>query len=285
MGHGADSERRGPPQTRTFPVRKVSGGHPVPVLDVVVVEEPLEIRMAFWFKEARVTESIAVTMRTPGNEEELVAGFLRSEGVVHRPDDIVEIRRLGAAELCNELQVELAPHVDVESWRLVRGTLLSSACGLCGKKTIESIPVAEEAPGDSLRVQADFIRTLPGLLDEHQSVFRSTGGLHGAALVSPGIGIETAFEDIGRHNALDKLIGHCFLRGMLPLAKSLFFMTSRGSFELVQKTLAAGCPTLATIGAPSSLAIEFARSRGLTLIGFIRSDRFNIYSGEWRVDS
>jgi FdhD protein len=272
-------------QTRTFPVRKISAGAPIHTLDTVVVEEPLEIRIAFWFKNSRVTESLALTMRTPGNEEELAAGFLLGEGVVRERNDIVEIRRLGPGDPCNELHVELAPHVDVENWRLQRSTLLSSACGLCGKKTIESIPQTADAPCDGLRVQAEFIRTLPALLDQHQSVFQTTGGLHGAALVSPGGGIEAAFEDIGRHNALDKLLGHCFLNGTLPLSQFLIFMTSRGSFELVQKAVAAGSPALATIGAPSSLAIELARSRGLTLVGFIRSDHFNVYAGEWRVDS
>ena len=272
-------------QTRTFPVRKISAAGPVHTLDTVVIEEPLEIRIGFWFKNSRVTDSLAVTMRTPGNEEELAAGFLLSEGVVRERNDIVEIRRLGAGEACNELHVELASHVDVENWRLQRSTLLSSACGLCGKKTLESIPEAANMPCDSLRVRAELIRTLPALLDQHQRVFQSTGGLHGAALVTPGSGIEVAFEDIGRHNALDKLLGHCFLQGMLPVSQSLIFMTSRGSFELVQKTLAGGSPALATIGAPSSLAIDFARSRGLTLLGFIRSDHFNVYAGEWRVDS
>jgi FdhD protein len=285
MERSTNPERTRTSQTRTFPVRKISTVGPVHTLDTVVIEEPLEIRTAFWFKEARITESIAVTMRTPGDEEELAAGFLLSEGVVRERDDIVEIRRLGPGDPCNELHVELAPHVDVENWRLRRSTLLSSACGLCGKKTLESIPESADTSCDSLRVQPGFIRALPALLDQHQRVFQSTGGLHGAALVTPGCGIEAAFEDIGRHNALDKLLGHCFLQGMLPLSRSLIFMTSRGSFELVQKTLAAGSPALATIGAPSSLAIELARSRGLTLVGFIRNDHFNVYAGEWRVDS
>ena len=285
MKRDVETERKQISQTRTFRVRKISTDKLTAVIDTVVIEEPLEVRIAFWFKDTRNTESIAVTMRTPGDEEELAAGFLLSEGVIQAREDILEIRRLGSSDRCNELHVELAPHVDVENWRLRRNTLLSSACGLCGKKTLDSIPEGTESSPDCLRIDADLIRALPTMLDAHQSVFRTTGGLHGAALVTPGRGIQAVFEDIGRHNALDKLAGHCLLEGKLPLSRSLIFMTSRGSFELVQKTLGAGCSALVTIGAPSSLAIDFARDRGVTLIGFIRHDHFNVYAGEWRVDS
>ncbi len=255
------------------------------MVDTVVVEEPLEIRIAFWFKQARLTESLAVTMRTPGHEEELAAGFLVSEGVAANRADILEIRRLGTGDRCNEVHVELAPHLDVEDWRLRRSTLLNSACGVCGKKALESIPDTAPAATGEFSIDANFVRKLPGMLEQHQNVFHTTGGLHAAALVESVRGVRVVFEDIGRHNALDKLIGHCFLNGELPLSDSLIFMTSRGSFELVQKALAAGSPALATIGAPSSLAIELARERHMTLVGFIRQDQFNVYSGEWRINS
>jgi FdhD protein len=270
--------------TRPFRVRRIAGGSSSSFTDVVAVEEPFEIRISYSFKSTRRTESVAVTMRTPGEERELAAGFLLSEGVIDKSADILEIRTLGSTG-CNEVLVELSPGVDVESWRLRRSTLLSSACGLCGKSTLDSIPVSSAKIGNSPRVSREFIYRLPALLSGHQANFSKTGGLHAAALVRPGGELEAVFEDIGRHNALDKLIGYSLLAGSLPLSDRVVFMSSRGSFELVQKSLAAGCPILATIGAPSSLAIEFARDRGQTLIGFVRDSHFNLYSGEWRIDS
>jgi FdhD protein len=269
-------------QTERFPVRRFSRSGIRRVTDIVTREEPLEIRITYSFKSTRRTESFAMTMRTPGHDEQLVAGFLCSEGVIASSDDIVEIRALGGAE-SNEILVELAPNVDVEEWRLRRATLLSSACGLCGKRAIESIPEVQRAGEDELRVSPDLIYRLPGLLRQNQSAFEESGGLHAAGLVSPDGGMLSVFEDVGRHNALDKLIGAHLLEGRLPLRGRLLFMSSRGSFELVQKSLAAGCGMLVTIGAPSSLAIEFASARELTLIGFVREDHFNVYSGDWRL--
>lgn len=270
--------------TRPFWVRRIDYGTSSNFVDAVAIEEPLEIRLSYSFKSARRTESAAVTMRTPGNERELAAGFLLSEGVIEKREDILEIRTLGSTG-SNELLVELSPEVDVESWHLRRATLLSSACGLCGKRTLDSIPVSSVNAGEGPRLSNEFISRLPALLSERQAGFSKTGGLHATALVRPGAEIKALFEDIGRHNALDKLIGHCLLADLLPLSEHVIFMSSRGSFELVQKSLAAGCSILATIGAPSSLAIEFARARGQTLIGFVRDHRFNLYSGEWRIDS
>jgi FdhD protein len=270
--------------TRPFRVRRIDAGSSSSFTDVVAVEEPLEIRLAYSFKSTRRIESAAVTMRTPGEERELAAGFLLSEGVIDKPADILEIRMLGSTG-CNEVLVELSPDVDVEDWRLRRSTLLTSACGLCGKRTVDSIPVSSMKAGEGPRLSSEFINRLPALLSGHQADFSKTGGLHAAALVRPDGKLEALFEDIGRHNALDKLIGHRLLAGRFPLSGDIIFMSSRGSFELVQKSLAAGCSVLATIGAPSSLAIEFARDRGQTLIGFVRDRHFNLYSGEWRIDS
>jgi FdhD protein len=252
--------------------------------DQVAVEEPLEIRIAYRFKDARRVENAAITMRTPGNEKELAAGFLLSEGVIGCASDIVEIRILGSGK-SNEILVELADNVDVDEWHLRRTTVLNSACGLCGKRSLDSVPISPFAAGDRAQVEADLLYTMPSLLRDHQAGFGVSGGLHAAALFSAGGELLAAFEDIGRHNALDKLIGHCLFQDLIPLAESILFMSSRGSFELVQKALAARCAMLATIGAPSSLAIEFARDRAMTLIGFVRDDHFNVYSGEWRVVS
>lgn len=269
-------------QTSRFLVRRFSKSGVYRVTDTVTREEPLEIRIAYSFKGTRRTESVAVTMRTPGHDEELAAGFLCSEGVITRADDIAGIRALGSSE-SNEVMVELSPEVDVEEWRLRRATLLSSACGLCGKRTIEGIPEVQAAGDDGLRVNPELIYELPALLRQSQTAFDESGGLHAAGLVSPDGEMLSVFEDVGRHNALDKLIGAHLLERRLPLSGRFLFMSSRGSFELVQKSLAAGCDMLVTIGAPSSLAIEFARARGLTLIGFIREDHFNVYAGDSRL--
>lgn len=252
--------------------------------DRVAVEEPLEIRIGYSFKASRRVESAAVTMRTPGNDHELAAGFLLSEGVISRADDIRGIQRLGANGE-NEIVIDLAETVDIEEWRLRRPTLANSACGLCGKRSIDAIPTAPSAAADNVMLTPDLIYELPALLRARQAGFGASGGLHAAALISGTGEVLSVFEDIGRHNALDKVIGDCLLRNLVPICGSLLFMSSRGSFELVQKSLAAGCSILATVGAPSSLAIEFARDRSLTLIGFVRDDHFNVYSGEWRVSS
>jgi FdhD protein len=248
----------------------------------VAVEEPLQIRVSYRFKDARRVESAAVTMRTPGHEKELAMGFLLAEGMIASAAAVIEIRALGP-EGANEVLVELADHVDVDEWRMRRATLLNSACGLCGKRTLDSMPEAQPVAENGMQLKPEVLYGLPPLLRERQAAFGVSGGLHAAALAAPSGEITAVFEDIGRHNALDKLIGHCLLQGLTPLSNSVLFMSSRGSFELVQKALAAACPVLATIGAPSSLAIEYARERAMTLIGFVRDDHFNVYSGEWRV--
>lgn len=252
------------------------------VADTVTREEPLEIRIQYSFKDSRRTESAAVTMRTPGNERELAMGFLYAEGVISSQRDILDVRMLGAGEP-NEVLVEIHPERDVESWRLRRATLISSACGICGKATMESIRDVPRVDNDGLRIPAALVYELPRLLRERQTAFGQSGGLHAAGLATPEGELLAVFEDVGRHNALDKLIGAQLLDGGLPLHGKILLMSSRSSFELVQKSLAAGSSALVTIGAPSTLAIEFSRARGLTLIGFVRDDHFNVYAGEWRL--
>jgi FdhD protein len=270
------------PSMRQFLVRQHTKRGIGRKTDLVAIEEPLEIRISYAFKEVRRTEQAAVTMRTPGNEKELAMGFLLSEGVIARREDVIDLRFLGDSGR-NELLVELAPDVDVERWHLARATLMNSACGLCGKKTIEQIAKGDRIDECGFTITADLVYRLPKLIESRQSGFSLTGGLHAAAIVSVDGELHSVFEDVGRHNALDKLIGHCLLSGLLPLQKKLIVMTSRASFEVVQKALAARCEMLVTIGAPSSLAIDFARDRGITLAGFVRDNRFNVYSGEWRI--
>jgi FdhD protein len=271
---------------RRFRVKRVGGlaSDAGEALDSVAAEEPLAIRVSHWFKDTLRHEALAVTMRTPGNDAELVVGLLLAEGIIFAPSDVSAIRPLGA-EPSNEILVELAKDVDFESWRTSRNGFMSSSCGVCGKRSWEAIAQAIPILNDNFQVAVSAIEQLPGLLRQHQEGFGQTGGLHAAALVTGEGVVEAVFEDIGRHNALDKVIGWALLNKRIPLHDRILFLSSRSSFELIQKASMAGAPLLATVGGPSSLAVETARAQGLTLIGFVRDGRFNIYSGEWRINS
>lgn len=268
---------------RRIRMEQVEGEQRAGTTDQAAVEEPLGIRIEYWYKDARRTESLALTMRTPGNDRELVAGFLYSEGVIDSREHVREMRALGGEE-SNEVLVELRAGVDVEVWRTARATILNSSCGVCGKRNLEALNGMPRVL-DEFRVEAGVIHGLPEALRERQRGFVQTGGLHAAALAADSGEILAVFEDIGRHNALDKLIGSRVLAGEIPLAQHILFLSSRSSFELVQKAARAGVPVLATVGSPSTLAIEAAEQSGLTLIGFVREQRFNIYSGFGRVHS
>jgi FdhD protein len=273
-----------PPElVRRFDVRRIQNSRSERILDTVAAEEPLEIWVTYWLKASRKTTSIAVTMRTPGHDRELAAGFLSSEGIIRSKQELLEIRTLGL-EPSNEILVELSRDADVEVSRLARHGFVSSSCGVCGKRSREMI--AQEAParsGDDFCIDASLIEKLPALLQQGQRGFAQTGGLHAAACITAEGHIAATFEDIGRHNALDKLTGWGLLNDRIPLRDCILFLSSRSSFELIQKTAMAGAPILATVGGPSSLAIETARDHGITLIGFVREGRFNVYSGEWRI--
>jgi FdhD protein len=270
---------------RRFDVKRISNCGSERIIDSVATEEPLSIHISYSVKEAQHTDSLAVTMRTPGHDRELAAGLLLSEGVVHSPADIMEIRTLGS-DPSNEIIVSLAPHVDVETWRFSRNTFVNASCGVCGKRTRDAI--ATELPShapDGFQISITAIERLREGLRAWQSGFAQTGGLHAAAVADADGVIERVFEDIGRHNALDKLLGCCLLEGRVPLSSRILFLSSRSSFELVQKAAMAGAPVLATVGGPSSLAIEAAREYGITLLGFVRDHRLNVYSGDWRLHS
>ncbi|HMF78157.1 MAG TPA: formate dehydrogenase accessory sulfurtransferase FdhD [Bryobacteraceae bacterium] len=274
---------------RRFSVKRVGQeGHPAGaferMVDSVATEEPLAIRISYWFKDTQHNEALAVTMRTPGHDIELAAGLLLAEGIIRGSTDITAIRALGA-EPSDEVLVELAKGVDFEAWRTSRNGFVSSSCGVCGKRSREAIAQAVPVLHDGFQVAASVIERLPGLLRQHQQGFAQTGGLHAAALVTSDGALEAIFEDIGRHNALDKVIGWALRNNRVPLQEGILFLSSRSSFELIQKASMAGAPLLATVGGPSSLAVETAREQGLTLIGFVRDGRFNIYSGEWRIHS
>lgn len=233
-------------------------------------------------------------MRTPGHDFELAAGFLFTEGILRDADQIREIRWShhesgNPRQLGNSVTVELNPGVEVDLDRLERHFYTTSSCGVCGKASIEAVIQSAAAQGcamparDTPVVEKAVIHCLPEALRRAQAVFERTGGLHAAALFSPDGTLELLREDVGRHNAVDKLIGAELLARHMPLSERLLFVSSRASFELVQKALMAGIPILAAVGAPSSLAVETALRLQMTLIGFVRDRRFNIYSGASRI--
>jgi FdhD protein len=234
--------------------------------DVVAVEEPLEIRIG--------GRPVAVTMRTPGHDEELALGFALSEGL--RP----ERARLPDDLAANTVELD-APGFDLD--RLARSFYTSSSCGVCGKGALEAVAVEAPRVESELRVDAAILATLPDRLREAQPAFDATGGIHATGLFDAAGTLLCLREDVGRHNAMDKVIGWAFREGRLPLADAVLCVSGRLSFELVQKASVAGCPLLVAVGAPSSLAVELAGDRGVTLCGFVRGGRMNVYTEAWRV--
>ncbi len=214
-----------------FSIRRIHDSQSERVVDTVATEEPLGIRIVYSFKGARLSDSLAMTMRTPGNDRELAAGFLLSEGMVRHRRDLLDIRALGA-EPSNEVVAELADDVDVENWRVSRASFINSSCGICGKRTREAVfqDIAMPREADEIRIDQGLIERLPALLLENQRGFEQTGGLHAAVCVTPEGVIEAAFEDIGRHNALDKLIGWSLFQDKIPLKNRILFLSSRSSF-------------------------------------------------------
>jgi FdhD protein len=269
---------------RSFSIRRMRCGSTERVADVVAAEEPLDIRIGYRFKDVPATRSLALAMRTPGNDRELAAGLLLSEGIIATREDVAAVRELGTED-GNEILVELSPDVDFEDWQMRRNTLLSSSCGLCGKLSRETIAQARPLSLSDFTFSEQLLYSLPALIESQQPGFLKTGGLHAAALIDTNGSVQKLYEDIGRHNAMDKLLGSCLLENHLPVANRILFLSSRSSFELVHKAAMAGGCFLATVGGPSSLAIETARRLGMTLAGFVREDRCNIYSGEWRIHS
>ena len=266
-------------------MRRVDGDQESASLDQVAVEEPLEISVLYSHNGSKRSRAIAVTMRTPGHDEELAAGFLLSEGVLHSREQIESIRVLGSeGAASNQIQVELADSVEFEEERFTRHFYMSSSCGICGKASIENIETVGSFPIDPDQpvLNTDLISGLAERLQQAQEIFASTGGLHAAALFSADGALVTLREDVGRHNAVDKVLGSLLLRGVIPATNSILMLSGRLSFELVQKAVVAGIPVIVAIGAPSSLAIELAKRFQLTLVGFLRGKKFNVYSGEQR---
>ncbi|MFF5858224.1 formate dehydrogenase accessory sulfurtransferase FdhD [Streptomyces sp. NPDC012751] len=251
--------------------------------DTVAAEEPLEIRLN--------GESLAITMRTPGDDFALAAGFLVSEGVLGSVEELRTITYCaGATEdgrnTYNVVDVRTAEGIGAERFTIQRNFYTTSSCGLCGKASLDAVRTVARWPlsdHPSLVLSPELLASLPDSLRREQRVFSRTGGLHAAGLFDERGVLLDLQEDVGRHNAVDKLVGRAFRKGLLPLSRSVLMVSGRASFELVQKAVMAGIPVLAAVSAPSSLACELAEESGMTLVGFLRGDSMNVYSGDWRV--
>ncbi len=257
--------------------------------DLLAVEEPLEIRLGFGPAHERIQKSLSVTMRTPGHDLELTLGFLFTEGIIQNYPAIHRIHHCEQVEKEEErgnvVKVELKPEIEIDFRKLERHFYTNSSCGVCGKASIESLELSScpVLPPDSPIFPSSLIHHLPEKLRQVQNVFEHTGGLHAAALFDTKGELLLIREDVGRHNALDKLIGATLYQSDFSVSDTLLLLSGRISFELVQKTLRAGIPIIAAVGAPSSLAVKVAQTFNLTLIGFLREQRFNIYTGSQRI--
>lgn len=266
---------------------KVGEGRAEARVDHVVTEEPLEIRLSWRGEE----HTVAVTMRTPGEDEELATGFLFAEGVVERRERILGFRRpldiSGGEPEPNIVEVELGEGPDPKLPTLERHFFSNSACGVCGKAGLQALQIRVSSgvgrlpPGPE--VAHEVLSSLPDRLRQAQGIFEATGGLHAAGLFDTAGRLLALREDVGRHNALDKLLGWAFLQGLVPLHEHLVLVSGRSSYEILQKCLMAGVPIVCAVSAPSSLAVELAARFGITLVGFLRGDRFNVYSGVERI--
>jgi FdhD protein len=292
----------GPPRlendsTSQTTVEKATGRISSTVLDSLAIEEPLEIQLNYGPPDSRETRSISVTMRTPGNEFDLAAGFLMTEGVIRDANDIDQITyagdsfnedtqspqamavpKLGSKQ--NTVRVDLAAEVEVNLGSLQRNFYTTSSCGICGKASLLALhTVGPPRAANNFRVDAQLLYHLPESLRASQGVFDRTGGLHAVGLFDAAGELLALREDVGRHNAVDKLIGSEFLADRKPLRDRILLLSGRASFELLQKALMGGIPMVAAVGAPSSLAVQVAREFDITLVGFLRKDHFNIYHG------
>ena len=270
-------------------ISKVSDGKRTEKQDCVAVEEPLEIQLSSATASGSAAKSISITMRTPGDDRELALGFLLTEGIIQSADQVLSVTHTGpAAEngLRNTIRVELQADVDVALDKLERHFYTTSSCGVCGKASLDALHVSGlESLGQHVTAfSRDVIVALPDRVRAQQPLFSATGGLHAAAIFAADGEIVIVKEDVGRHNATDKVIGALLTSGRLPGNVFGLLVSGRASFELMQKALVAGIPFLAAVGAPSSLAVETARKFDMTLVGFLRDDTFNIYTGAARID-
>ena len=284
---GTKPSLAGSPEESRATIQRFESGHPTAAADdAVAVEEPLEIRLGRVIDGQLRLQPVSITMRTPGDDYELAAGFLFTEGILQSNTQVREIVHCGMGKVpTNTLRVELVAGIEVDMTRLERNFYTTSSCGVCGKTSLEALATGARpvSPPEGFEVDARLIDELPARLQTQQHAFRSTGGLHASALFSRTGELLALREDVGRHNALDKLIGSCFLAGTLPARDTILFLSGRASFELLQKAVMAGIPVVCAVGAPSSLAIAAAQEFGVTLLGFVRGQRFNVYTGQERL--
>ncbi|WP_454802401.1 formate dehydrogenase accessory sulfurtransferase FdhD [Mucilaginibacter phyllosphaerae] len=272
-----------------IPVTRFINGTSQELNDAIAIEEPLEIRLDYGPSEFRKVQNISVTMRTPGNDAELALGFLFTEGIIKNAQDIKQVAHFFIACAENKenvIQVSLAEDIIPHLQNTERNFYTTSSCGVCGKGSINAIRTVSTFNNevmDENSVGIDILTSLPDILSRHQKVFADTGGLHASALFSPTGDSLLVREDVGRHNALDKLIGAAIELDMLPLNQSVLLLSGRASFELVQKAAMAGINIIVAVGAPSSLAVQLAAEFNITLIGFLRGQRFNIYTAPHRI--
>jgi len=285
------------PSVRTAEIFRVKRGEIAALKDAIAVEEPLEIQLVYGAIDDRKVKSISITMRTPGNDNELAAGFLMTEGVVRdathitsigTPSTATSVLRNGASARrvalpaglrSQAIRVELSPEVEVSMSTLERNFYTTSSCGVCGKASLMALRTLCPLPQrDNFMIRSNILSTLPQQLQPVQAAFKKTGGLHAASLFTEDGELHSVREDVGRHNAVDKLLGEAFLEDAIPLRNHLLLLSGRASFELLQKAVMGGIPMVAAIGAPSSLAIDVAREFSVTLVGFLRHESFNIYS-------
>lgn len=277
------------PGITSLPIQRISADNRFDTHDLIVVEEPLEIILEYGPAGNRIEQAVSVTMRTPGHDLELALGFLFTEGIL--PENAVlptpETAGNGSAgsQSQNKIRVGLAPGIIPDLKKLQRHFYTSSSCGVCGKISIESLYAVRPAHyrHNSLAINADILYDLPLLLREGQNLFDITGGLHAAGLFDRNGHLLAVREDVGRHNALDKLIGHALLHCDLPLDQHILLLSGRACFELIQKAAMAGFSIVAAVGPPSSLAVQLAKETGITLVGFLKAQRFNVYTGAQRI--
>lgn len=267
-------------------IRRVSRDSAADDKDLLVVEEPLEIRLGFTENSKQAHRAVSITMRTPGSDFELAAGFLFTEGILTSKNQIKSIKHCGKfPNNQNTVRIDLAAGVEIDFKKLERNFYTTSSCGVCGKSSIEALTTGAKAVSvqNHALTSASIIHQLPEKLRAAQKIFDATGGLHAAALFDGDGTLINLREDVGRHNAVDKLIGKQFLADALPIADKILFLSGRASFELIQKAVMAQIPVICAVGAPSSLAVEAAREFNATLLGFVRDGRFNIYAGSERI--
>ncbi|QEC67166.1 formate dehydrogenase accessory sulfurtransferase FdhD [Panacibacter ginsenosidivorans] len=270
--------------TKNIAIHKIGNGSTTQKEDCIVEESPLQIVIEYSTENTRIQESLSVTMRTPGDDKNLVAGFLFCEGFIQHASDIISIKHIGNVADESVILVELAYHVYVDIESKKRNFVSAASCGFCGKTNADIISQQVFAPlNNNFQINAQQLYQLPQLLNTSQNIFTQTGGSHAVALINGNAELIHICEDVGRHNAMDKLVGTMLFKNLLPLKEHVVLFSGRLGYELVQKSLTAGIPVVCAIGAPSSLAVELAAKNGMTIIGFLKNNSFNIYCGEERI--